>query len=372
MTPPAAPPPAPPPPPARPSPRAAVTARAGDVVSIEAGTLHVGSRPGLPHRRPSVEADLSPIELPAFDIDRLPYPNDPAAPAQLAATRAEAAQLCEARGRRLCDELEWERACRGDGTDEWPTGAAIDLAACVADPVSCPSSTGVLDLGVRAPEWTASDADARLARLERTAVVRGGRPDSSPASHRCGARHVKNPAGGGRALAFRCCGGEAPGVAYPDVGVRRMWRDLEDVSDARWREILGAVPELAPYASDFSAYGETAALRALARGGASESDMQWELTRHPFAWSPSTGEEVWIVSGAGGGVSLLAALYPHPDGSFSHAASFLVREEEPPPFAVLRTRAARGELLWSTCWGCAGESGVVRFDEDATIVIAQQ
>lgn len=370
-------PPAPPARPARPEPpppaaRPAVVARAGDVVPVAAGTLKVGSRPGVPHRRPSVEADLTPLALPAFDIDRLPYPNDPDREPQLAATRAEAAQLCEARGRRLCDELEWERACRGDGDDEFATGDALDLEACVADPTACPSELGVLDLGIRAPEWTASDADERLARLERTAVVRGGRPDSSLASHRCGARHVKNPAGGGRALAFRCCGGEAPSVSYPDVGVRRLWRDLEDVGAERWREILASVPELAPYAQDFVPYGETAALRALARGGASEEDMQWELTRHPFAWSPSTGEEVWIVSGRGGDVSLLAALYTHPDGSFSHAASFFVREEEPPPFAVLRTRASRGELLWSTCWGCAGESGVVRFAEDATIVIAQQ
>lgn len=368
----------PPPPPtpsaapevARPRP-APIAARAGDRVTIPAGVLHVGSQPGTPERRPSVEADLVGLDVPAVDIDRLPYPNDPARPAQLAATRAEASALCAAEGRRLCEELEWERACRGDGLLPFATGESIDLEACTADPSACPSSVGVMDLGVRAPEWTASDAEARLARLERTAVVRGGRPDSSASSHRCGTRQVVDPAGADRGLAFRCCGGDAPDLAYPDVGLRRMFSDLE-VDRDRWRTILASVPELAAYAADFEPYGEPEALRALGLGGATEADMQWELTRGPFSWSPTTGEELWVVAGHGGGATVIAALYPLPDGTFQHAASFFVREEEPVPAAILRTRTARGELLWSTCWGCAGESGVIRFGEDATVVVAQQ
>jgi hypothetical protein len=311
------------------------------------------------------------VEVPAFDVYRLPYPNDPDRPPRLAATRAEAAALCEEHGRRLCHELEWERACRGDTAAPFPTGESLDLEACLADPAACASPLGVLDLGFRAPEWTASDAEPRLARLERTAVVRGARPDSELYQHRCGARHVKNPLGGGRALAFRCCGGPAPELEYPDVGDRRMFRDLE-LPTARWREILSSVRQLAPYADDFQVWGETEALRAIGRGGATEEDMQWELTRGPFAWSPSPGDEVWIVAGHGGGVSLIAALYPTPDDRFLHAASFLFQEEEPVPVAILRTRASRGELLWTTCWSCGGEDGAIRFDEDARIVIVQQ
>jgi formylglycine-generating enzyme required for sulfatase activity len=351
--------------------RSRIEPRAGDTVSIPRGTLHVGSRPGRAHRRPSVEADLVPVEIPAFDVDRLPYPNDPARPPQLAATRAEAEGLCEERGRRLCHELEWERACRGDGRAPFPTGESLDLEACLEDPNGCASPLGVLELGFRAPEWTASDGEPRLSRLERTAVVRGGRPDDAPHLHRCGTRRIVNPLGGGRALAFRCCGGPAPELDYPDVGERRPFRDLE-LEPERWREILASVPELAPHADDFQVWGEAQALSALGRGGATEEDMQWELTRGPFAWSPSPGEEVWIVAGHGGGVSLIAALYPLPDGGFLHAASFLLAEEDPVPVAILRTRAERGELLWSTCWSCGGEDGAIRFDEDARIVIVQR
>lgn len=345
---------------------------AGDSIAVPEGSLRVGSLPGRSDRRPSVEADLTPVTLPAYDIDRLPYPNDPALPVRMAATRAEAAGLCAARGRRLCDELEWERACRGDGVDSFATGEALDLDACVNDPLACPSSLGVLDMGFRAPEWTASDAEPRLARLERTAVVRGGRPDSSPASHRCGSRHVKAPAGGGRALAFRCCGGDAHDLAYPDVGLRRLYRDFE-ADEVDWRAVLASVPELARFATDFEPFGERSAARALSRGHATEAEMQWELTSGPFAWSPSPGEEVFVVAGRGGGASLLAALYPMPDGSFRHAASFVfAEEEEEAPIAILRTRVERGELQWSTCWSCGGENGVVRFDEMSRIVISQR
>jgi len=354
------------------APRAAIDApEAEQTVRVPAGTLRVGSRPGTPERRPAAEADLVGVSVPAFDIDALPYPNDPAQPPQLAATRREAEQLCAARGRRLCHELEWERACRGDGVDEFPTGATMDVEACVADPLGCPSTLGVFDLGVRAPEWTASDAGEHVAYLERTAVVRGGRPDYSLASHRCGARVAVDPRGGGRARAFRCCGGDAPGdLAYPDVGVRRQFRDLE-LDTARWREVLGGVPELARFAQTFEPYGEPAATRALARGGVTAEDVPWSVAPGPFAWSPATGEEVWVVAGRSGESSLLAVLYVNPDETLHHAASFVFAEPQT-PIAVLRTRPERAQLLWSTCWSCGGENGTIEYGDDARIVIAQR
>lgn len=343
---------------------------AGDVVAIAAGTLRVGSRPGWPGRNPAAEADLVAVEVAGFDVDALPFPNDPARPAELVATRAEAARACEARGRRLCHELEWERACRGDTDEPFATGDALDLAACVASPTACPSSTGVFDLGVRAPEWTASDADERLAHLARTAVARGGRPEHSEAAHRCGSRHATDPNAPPRPLAFRCCGGEPPALSYPDVGVRRTFRDLALETD-RWREILAAVPELARYAGEFTPHTEQVAARALARGGASPETVAWSVAPGPFAWSPTTGEEVWIVSGQSGGVGLLAALYPTPDGAFHHAASFLFDERDT-PIAVLRTPGQRRELLWTTCWACGGESGAILLDDDTRVVIVQR
>jgi len=354
------------------APRAAVEApEAGHVVRIPAGTLRAGSRPGRVDRDPGAEADLVGVEVPSFDIDALPFPNDPEQPPQLAGTRREAEQLCASRGRRLCHELEWERACRGDGVDDFPTGDTMDVEACVADPLACPSTVGVFDLGVRAPEWTSSDAGEHLAYLERTAVVRGGRPDYSLSTHRCGTRSAVDPAGGGRARAFRCCGGDAPDdLTYPDVGVRRQWRDLE-LDTGRWREILASVPEVARFAQAFEPYGETIATRALARGGATAEEVPWSVAPGPFAWSPTTGEEVYVVAGRSGEASLLAVLYVNPDETFHHAASFVFAEPQT-PIAVLRTRPERGQLLWTTCWSCGGENGTIEYGEDSRIVIAQR
>lgn len=342
---------------------------ADERVEVPAGPLRVGSRPGTPDRRPSVEADLEVVEVAGFSIDRLPYPNDPGRPALLVGSREEAAQHCAAGGRRLCHELEWERACRGDEAHEYATGDTLDLAECAADPTACPSPLGVLDLGFREPEWTASDATAPLARLDRTAVARGARGEDPVEQHRCGARQAVTP-DGARPMAFRCCAGDAPAPAYPEVGVRRVFVDLR-IDEARVREVLREVPELARFASAFRLYGLEDAQRAIARGGATAEQLSWELTPGPLAWAPALGEEVWLLTGRSSGSTLIAAIYPLPDGTFRHAASFVLADEEA-PIAILRSRASRAELLWTACHGCAGESGVIRFDDRARIVIAQQ
>ncbi|MFK7988650.1 MAG: formylglycine-generating enzyme family protein [Sandaracinaceae bacterium] len=344
--------------------------RAGDTTRIEAGSFAVGSLPGTPNRRPSVEADLVEIALPAFEIDRLPYPNDPGEDATQVATRAEAASLCEARGQRLCHELEWERACQGEAARSFATGESLDLAACVENNSDCPSPDGVFDMGMRAPEWTASDAEDALSRLDRTAVVRGARANDPLHLHRCSARQVKNPAGDGRAAAFRCCRGDAPEMAYPDVGPSRPFRELEH-DQAAWRRYLAQIPELAQYADTFEPYGEEQALRALARGDATEEDLPWQLARGPFSWSPGPGEEVWLVTGRAGERTIIAAMYPLTGGGVRHAASFVL-DDEVAPVALLRTPNERREILWSTCWSCMGESGAIRFDDDATIAVLQR
>jgi hypothetical protein len=286
----------------------------------------------------------------------------------LVTSRRQAASLCEERGARLCHELEWERACKGDETSTYATGGSIDIAACATDPNACASPLGVLDLGVRAAEWTASDADPELVMLDRTVVVRGGRTNDDLALHRCSARQASLPQDA-RPTAFRCCSGAPLSIAYPDVGQHRVFRDLRD-DRARIREALASVPQLARYAQDFIPWGREDGLHALARGNATEL-TDWEVARGPFSWSPTTGEEVWVIAGTSGHASLIAALYPRTDGTFIHAASF-VMTDEPAPIAILRSRGSRGELLWTACWGCGGESGNIRFAEDSRIVIAQQ
>src|SRR5262249_41241606 len=153
------------------------------------------------------------------------------------------------------------------------TGESMDPAAC-SDPSACASPLGVLELGIHAPEWTANDAEPALAVLDRTAGVRGARADDEVSLHRCGARQVALPQGA-RPTAFRCCGGAAPELSYPDVGQHRNIRDLRE-DEARLRTILASVPELSRFAADFVPYGREDGLRALARGNATEVEG-WEV-----------------------------------------------------------------------------------------------
>lgn len=356
------------------SPRPAPATITG-TLSIPAGAVIAGSLPGTPGRRPSREADEIPIELPAFEIDRLPYPNDPLAAPRLVTSRREAEALCAERGARLCGELEWERACEGPGNDRFPGGAHLDVDRCTADPARCPSRDGVSSMGLERPEWTAGEVPSGSARMGRTAILRGALADAPIELHRCASRGFEVPDDAPPA-AFRCCRGAMPPPAYPAIPMHRDVRDLAPSLD-ELRAALRSVPVLAPFADDFRPYDATDGDRALARGDVGRSALAgWELAPGPFAWSPSAGEEAWVIAGSSGTHALLAILYPLAGGRFVHGGSFVI-EPEPgearaAPIAIARTPPSRGELQWSTCWGCPGEGGVIRFADDATIRVAQR
>jgi hypothetical protein len=345
---------------------------AGEMISIPTGSLEVGIRPGALGRRASTEADLVAMEIPAFEIDRLPFPNDPnAAPAFLSRNEAEAA--CASEGKRLCDELEWERACKGDGQNEYPGGAAhFDVEACALDRALCASPFGVLDLGTSAFEWTSSRAPEGLGLEGATVVVRGARATDPGVNHRCGARRALEPAPSRTRVAFRCCRGAAPDLTYPVEEERRVFTVLRDVDDARLQSILRTIPELARYADGFALFDRYAQDEALTRGGVTRENVTWRLEPRPLAWSPVRGELAWVFAGRGGGSSIVAVIHPLVGGGFAHGASF-VFSGEAVPIAMAYEPGTPSEILWSACWGCGGENGSVMFRrEDASIVVVQR
>jgi hypothetical protein len=344
---------------------------AGAEIEIPAGLVRAGSVPGTPGRDPRNEADLVPVAVPAFAIDRLPYPNDPSAPPRTGVAREEAMALCEADGKRLCSELEWERACKGDTTRAFPGGAGFDVEACSLDPFACASPHDVLALGVTVFEWTSSDVSRRLGSERWSAVVRGGRATDPATEHRCGARHALAPETANAEVGFRCCRGPSPDLAYPDEQARRTFRE-EAIDAEQARTILRGVPELARFADGFTPVGATGVDRALARGGASRESVQFHFVEdEALVWSPMFGEEIWLLAGTFGGSAIVAALHPMPDGSFVHGASFVLRDEDV-PIVLAWDRTQPAEVLWSACWGCAGEGGAVTMREDRTVVVVQR
>jgi len=345
-------------------------ARAGEEVAIPAGPVRLGSRPGVTGRRPDVEADLVVTDVPAFRIDRLPYPNDPSAAPRTRVARAEAQALCDADGKRLCTEIEWERACKGETVGEWPGDDGFDVETCSISPGSCESPLGVLALGTAAFEWTASDVTRGLGSDEFSAVTRGASPLDPADAHRCGARHAHAPTASESRLGFRCCRGPAPALEYPTEAAYRRFRALE-VDEQELRRILLTVPELRRFAADFRSVTSTGVDQALGRGGYTRETIPWSFLESVLVWSPAVGEQVWVVAGTGGGAGIIAALYPMPDGTFEHAGSFIFADE-PVSVAVAWDVGSPRELLWSTCWACGGESGAVVYREDNTIAVVQR
>lgn len=356
---------------AEPSASALRPLRAGESIAIPATTMRAGSAPGSAFRDPTVEADLIPVPLQAFTIDRLPYPNDPSQPPRAAVSRAEAEGLCASAGKRLCHELEWELACEGVEHTTFPGGESFGAARCARDPRACASSFGVVAPGVFGREWTSSSTTVGLGDAMRTAVVRGGSASGDAPLHRCAARHAITPDSRSDTLIFRCCGGAPQRVSYPIERDRPMFRE-EDMPIARAREIFASVPELKRMSSNFNRFSEDDVERVLTRGRTTrEAVPGWTFTHNVLVWSPRYGEEVWLFTGVGQGSAMVAALYPMPDGTFRHAASFILADE-PVPVTLTYSRQSQREVLWSACWGCGGEGGAITFRDDGRIVIVQR
>ncbi len=112
-----------------------------------------------------VVADLMPggcpgdtVQIGALCIDRYEAPNQAGAP-PLAMQNALAGEAwCATRGRRLCTEAEWVRACEGSSARPYPYGTTYARGTCNDDKTW------------KSPDWTALGtwpADAGVAEAER-------------------------------------------------------------------------------------------------------------------------------------------------------------------------------------------------------------
>jgi formylglycine-generating enzyme required for sulfatase activity len=351
------------------SPRAltATPPRAGHEVAIPAGTLRLGSPSGSALRNAAREADHVQVTLPAFAIDALPYPNDPALPPRASVSRDEAAGLCAQQQKRLCSELEWERACKGDVDASYPLDprlGSFDPALCARAPSECPSPLGVFALGTLGREWTQSRAGRADWDRLRSASVRGASRDAPTALHRCAARDAAAPESRSESLLFRCCRGQAPSAEYPEQPDLPAFRGLElSNDDARAR--LSQLPETRAFATDFRLARADATGEALA-GRSAESVAPWQLAGPALAWSPLRGEELVVLSGDTKAGALVVAYYPLAEGGARFAGSYLTRDEHVPILVAYKSDV-RDELLYSTCWGCGGEGGALRLSDRAQL-----
>ena len=136
----------------------------------------------------SASDDAGMVRIGGYYIDVYEYPNREGALPRVDVTWSEARDLCGKRGKRLCTEGEWEKACRGPDDYLYGYGPVLEQGRCntprkegelwlrgpgVAPSGSfegCASGHGVRDLIGNVWEWT----DGWYSPAEEWHVVRGG------------------------------------------------------------------------------------------------------------------------------------------------------------------------------------------------------
>ncbi len=224
---------APPPPPVPPAdaggwvgsgPLAAGQPCPADMAFVPAGSFQAGATPEQvrmaedwpdPWMGPRARTQRS---TGAYCIDRYEYPNVPGQQPTVWVGWAEAKQACDSRGRRLCGEDEWTRACGGDAGWLHPYGNVHRPGACNDDvkPMGdyeqsagggafsdCVSPYGVYDMEGNVSEWVDAVHEEDPAQLR---VVRGGTMWLAVYGATCMSRHAhteRGPTHGDDG--FRCC-----------------------------------------------------------------------------------------------------------------------------------------------------------------------
>jgi sulfatase modifying factor 1 len=191
--------------------------RAG-MVWIPAGVLRAGSALDEVPRLADVEMPGTEVPLGGYYMDLLPWPNEAGAIPTTNVSRDEAARLCDGKGKRLCSELEWERACKGPDNARYEYGPTYDSRVCgtgiaadtaarhpSGDKPACRSVFGVRDMHGGSSEWTDSPWGRGSSR--DLGVVRGGNDTAGEIATRCAFARSMTPADRSPATGFRCCAG---------------------------------------------------------------------------------------------------------------------------------------------------------------------
>jgi len=205
------------------------------MVWIPAGTLIVGTPVGQLPRIPDEELPGVEVDMRGFFIDEYNQPGEPGALPLTNVTQAQARGLCEKQGKRLCTELEWERACKGPENRKHEYGDDYDPSACglgINEALSpngvnprCVSGFGVRDMHGSAWNWTSS-AWGRGANDNRV-TVRGGNSVHGEVIGRCANGKGITPTARSHNIGVRCCAGEVnTGVVSLSVkrGSALKWR----------------------------------------------------------------------------------------------------------------------------------------------------
>jgi hypothetical protein len=258
------------------------------MVWIPGGVLIAGTPPERLPRVADEEMAGEQVVMRGFYVDVFPYPNEVGAIPTTNVTQAEARALCEAQEKRLCTELELERACKGAANTTYEYGDAYKAAVCGTGTAknlvpngfnaACHSPFGVHDLHGGVWSWTASQWRRDTSKTNLVAI-RGGNGIQGELIGRCANGRGIRPDAKRPDVGVRCCAGEANSfevVLSVTRGEPLKWQ----APDAR---IAPMLEKLAP-----------PEIHAAVKGRRAEDQFKVERM---WIWHPLGNEELYVGGG---------------------------------------------------------------------------
>jgi serine/threonine protein kinase len=181
---------------------------------IDGGKFSFGSSPSDPMRNFG-EKNVSQANTKSYCIDYYEYPNSSKKLPKVGVSYAQAKRSCSRRGKRLCTEKEWERACKGPKNRRFPYGNRWNSEKCNTESEDgearelrpaksfkkCRSGYNIFAMSGNAEEWTADS----FRKGSPSRVVKGGAADRPDWASRCASRRGLSASAKKPMLGFRCC-----------------------------------------------------------------------------------------------------------------------------------------------------------------------
>lgn len=329
----------------------------GERRTVAEGELRAGTHPAEFARNAALEPLPFRIKLGEFEVDALPYPNDPAQAPRLVTSVEEAGRLCGERRGRLCTELEWERACRGPEQRAYAAGQAC------SDVVNCESPFGVFSLGTQL-EWTASRFGSGSPESTKP-VLRGQKPGGAVEQQHCGFRSA--PIAADKAVAFRCCFGAPNAARVPEPTDFPVFETTTLTPNAV-KQLLDSHPHTQPLAKDLTFFSDPEATNTVLSRGSAER-QGFAFGTGPLLWSPTFGARYLVLAGKSGKqLSFVLTYHVLAKDEYVLSSSY-VMEDESGPIVFAYSPSIRPRLHFSSCWGCPGETGKVLFRGDQVVIL---